>query len=154
MLEGQERVRVTQTAIPGCRCSIMRTTLRLFEGHVHKPLIRFLGKRVPTSSKLSLSGNIPISAKISERHIPHPHPAAPPDVASHFSEFRNKFSSSVQSSPSPQSFSEFWDAPSRFWAPSRAVDETEIEAVLVILIRVSSMRSRTEENLVERWRFT
>ncbi|KAJ7623359.1 hypothetical protein FB45DRAFT_925377 [Roridomyces roridus] len=84
----------------------MHSTMRL----ARQPLIQFLGKRSWPAS--------PAEA--------HAHPAAPPD-------FRKVFTK--PSSPTkPQSgsvFSEFWDAPPRFWRPrARELDESEIDAVL------------------------
>ncbi|KAF8590256.1 hypothetical protein K439DRAFT_174346 [Ramaria rubella] len=88
------------------------------------PLIRFLGKRSPSSKP----------------HTPQPHPAAPPDIVSHFQDFMRRLNSSTQSpfqhtatettSHTSHSFVEFWEAPARLWAPARKVDEKEIEAVL------------------------
>ena len=73
--------------------------------------------------------------------LPRPHPAAPPDIVSRFNEFSKHDSEPVTShsslkstghtSSASTSFNEFWEAPARFWAPSRAIDDAEIEAVLV-----------------------
>ncbi|KAF8516681.1 hypothetical protein JB92DRAFT_3114099 [Gautieria morchelliformis] len=96
----------------------MWSTHRLLDGHVHKPLIRFLGKRLPSANP----------------QLPHPHPLAPPDIASRFSSKGHASHPTPKSPGHPSagstSFKEFWEAPARFWAPSREVGPVEIEAVL------------------------
>ncbi|KAJ7594817.1 hypothetical protein C8J56DRAFT_1161356 [Mycena floridula] len=84
----------------------MRPTLRVFR---HSPLIKFIGKRSWPSAP----------------EAPHGHPAAPP-------EYRNPFKGVKSSSKSLKSgtFSEFWDAPPRFWQPkTRWLEDAEIEAI-------------------------
>lgn len=107
----------------------------LIRSRVHKPLIRFIGKRQWPSQS------------------PKPHPSAPAELKAAFSDFIKKFQSSSATSsssspssrpapaPSPvtssksgageadvQTYHEFWQAPQRLW--KRDIDEAEIEAVL------------------------
>jgi len=70
----------------------------------------------------------------------HPHPAAPSELKKSFSEFVKKFEASSSSSlldsevkggRSKEAFTEFWEAPARFWKPTiRELEEREIEAIL------------------------
>ncbi|KAI0029675.1 hypothetical protein K488DRAFT_88492 [Vararia minispora EC-137] len=98
----------------------MHPTRRAFE-HVHKPLIRFLGRRQWPSSPAPQ----------------HPHPAAPKEFADAFSEFLRKFNSSLSAPkkmPTSSSIEgrvyEFWEAPERLFRPrSRILEEWEIEAI-------------------------
>ncbi|KIJ32294.1 hypothetical protein M422DRAFT_234240 [Sphaerobolus stellatus SS14] len=105
----------------------MHPTFRSLAGHVHKPLIRFLGKRTPPSGT----------------HTPHAHPAAPPEIASHFDEFLKRMQSSAatvtaaassssktEGGVSKKTYAEFWEAPSRYWQPMREIEDKEIDAVL------------------------
>ncbi len=91
-----------------------------------------------------------ISARLIDRHPPHPepepphaHPAGPADYKKAFSEFVKKFQSSASAFTSssgkteakPGVFTEFWEAPSRIWSPRvRALSEAEIEAIAVSFI--------------------
>jgi small subunit ribosomal protein YMR-31 len=110
--------------------SKMWATHRLLDAHVHRPLIRFLGKRLPSSRRTcsSLSARPLIFLFHLEPQPPHSHPLAPPDIASRFS---SKGHTSPHPSRGPTQFKEFWEAPARFWGPSRKVEDVEIEAVLV-----------------------
>ncbi|KAH7888127.1 hypothetical protein F5I97DRAFT_1806085 [Phlebopus sp. FC_14] len=95
----------------------MHPSLRWSSARAHKPLIKFIGKRVwPSSAGPS-----------------HPHPAAPPEYRKSFSEMVPKSSpSSGPFSGEQPAFQDFWDAPSRFWRPKyRELEEVEIDAVLV-----------------------
>ncbi|CDO78059.1 hypothetical protein BN946_scf184826.g4 [Trametes cinnabarina] len=103
--------------------TIMRPSLRL--ANIHKPLIRFLGRRQ-------------WPAKPEE---PHPHPFASPEAKEHFQDFLKKFQSSSSASASSGStaassskggpkgpvYQEFWQAPPRYW--KRELQEWEIELV-------------------------
>lgn len=67
---------------------------------------------------------------------PHAHPAAPPELRKAFPDFLKKFEASASSGASPkksesgkQAYSEFWEAPSRFWV--KELDEAEIDAISV-----------------------
>ncbi|KAI0337561.1 hypothetical protein BDW22DRAFT_1433221 [Trametopsis cervina] len=102
----------------------MHPSLRLANAashRVHKPLINFLGKRQWPSTP----------------EPQHPHPQAPAELQKSFSDFLNKFklsTSQQQSNSSPSSskgstqvYSDFWQAPTRFW--KRELSEAEIEAI-------------------------
>ncbi|PPQ95498.1 hypothetical protein CVT26_008526 [Gymnopilus dilepis] len=100
----------------------MHPTLRCCAAaRVHTPLIRFLGKRTYPSSP----------------DARHPHPAAPAEFKQRFSEFLNKMNSSGSSeaaskSSGPTVYTEFWEAPPKFWNyKARHLEEAEIEAVMV-----------------------
>ncbi|KAF7416196.1 hypothetical protein PC9H_002460 [Pleurotus ostreatus] len=93
---------------------------------VHQPLIKFIGRRQWPSTP----------------EIPHFHPAAPVDLRDK-SAIISKAVSQLTSSPSPSSssskssgsgkqvYSEFWEAPERFWKPRvRYVPDFEIDAIL------------------------
>ncbi|KAF9003417.1 hypothetical protein BDQ17DRAFT_1425373 [Cyathus striatus] len=90
----------------------------------HQPLIRFIGKRVWSSTP----------------EAPHAHPAAPAELREHFGEFLKKIQSSSPSSsqttgPSSEGtkavYNDFWEAPSRFWRPRvRELEDTEMEAIM------------------------
>jgi small subunit ribosomal protein YMR-31 len=66
---------------------------------------------------------------------------APPEIAADFNNFLKRAQSSAATSASSSSsgskaaskqvYAEFWEAPSRYWAPYREMDQGEIEAVLV-----------------------
>ncbi|VDC01183.1 unnamed protein product [Peniophora sp. CBMAI 1063] len=96
----------------------MHPTLRSLE-HMHKPLIRFLGKHQWSSE------------------APHAHPAAPKDIADRFTQlFSSRASSGSGSGASAKKSSgssgalEFWEAPDRLFRPRiRRIDEWEIDAV-------------------------
>lgn len=87
---------------------------------VHAPLIHFLGKRPPPT----------------HAHEPAPHPAAPKDVASQFSDFLRKLSSAPQGQQQPakkQSSStaqEWWQAPRRLVQNAVPVTDAEMDAVI------------------------
>jgi hypothetical protein len=78
-----------------------------------------------------------------EPPLPHPHPAAPQDIVSRFNNIAQnghhldptlshpKTKLATKVSAGSTSYNEFWDAPSRFWAPSRTLGEVEVQAVLV-----------------------
>ncbi|OSD01706.1 hypothetical protein PYCCODRAFT_465550 [Trametes coccinea BRFM310] len=99
----------------------MLPSLRL--ANVHKPLIRFLGRRQWPAHP----------------EEPHPHPFAPPEAKQHFQDFLKKFqSSSPASASSPASsssksgakgqvYQDFWQAPPRYW--KRELQDWEIELV-------------------------
>jgi small subunit ribosomal protein YMR-31 len=71
--------------------------------------------------------------------LPHEHPAAPSELKKSFSDFRRKFEASSDSTSlyplntqNKDIFSEFWEAPDRFWRPKvRELDTAEIDAILV-----------------------
>ncbi|KAH9921563.1 uncharacterized protein BXZ73DRAFT_104446 [Epithele typhae] len=97
----------------------MHPSLRL--ANVHKPMIRFLGKRQWPSHP----------------EPQHAHPFAPPELQQKFSEFVKKFQGGSTSSASSsaakskssggQVFEEFWQAPARFW--KRELQEWEVDLV-------------------------
>jgi len=67
---------------------------------------------------------------------PHPHPAAPTEFKQRFSQFqeaRNKSSETVKAEDhSNNVYSEFWEAPARFWKPRvRYIEEEEMNAIMV-----------------------
>ncbi|KAF8907164.1 hypothetical protein CPB85DRAFT_1311925 [Mucidula mucida] len=92
----------------------------------YTPLIKFIGKRTWPSGMYSAFAALTCSA-ISGPTPPHAHPAGVPLPAG--------FSKSVpehgpsKSSAGPAIFSEFWDAPKRFWMRELSADEmTAIES--------------------------
>ncbi|KII96074.1 hypothetical protein PLICRDRAFT_151203 [Plicaturopsis crispa FD-325 SS-3] len=96
----------------------MFPSLRACAEHARKPLINFIGKRKWPSTP----------------EPPHAHPAAPPELRKAFPDFLRKFEASASSGASPkksesgkQAYSEFWEAPSRFWV--KELDEAEIDAI-------------------------
>lgn len=119
----------------------MRTTVRILQGHVHRPLIRFLGKRhFPSSLFLFDISSFSLILPFVAPDSPHPHPAAPADIVTRFKEFQKRSNSSTPSSLSlatrqeasgSRSYQEFWEAPARFWKSSRIVEDVEMDAVLV-----------------------
>ncbi|KAI0693489.1 hypothetical protein BC835DRAFT_1072493 [Cytidiella melzeri] len=83
----------------------MHPSLRLANAtphRVHKPLIHFIGKRQWPSAP----------------QPQHPHPQAPADLQKSFSEFLTG---------GAQVFTDFWQAPQRFW--KRELSEAEIEVI-------------------------
>ncbi|KAF4588129.1 hypothetical protein AB1N83_005029 [Pleurotus pulmonarius] len=88
----------------------------------HQPLIKFIGRRHWPSTP----------------EIPHFHPAAPADlrdksaiISKAVSQSASPSSSSKPSSSDKQVYSEFWEAPERFWKPRvRYVPDFEIDAIL------------------------
>ncbi|KIM45802.1 hypothetical protein M413DRAFT_293664 [Hebeloma cylindrosporum] len=100
----------------------MYPSLRRCSAGVRTPLIKFLGKR-----------SFPSTAD-----TPHPHPAAPLELQQRFSEFLAKVNSSGSSQPASKSkqssegvYSEFWEAPPRFWNPRiRHLEEAEMNAIM------------------------
>ncbi|KAJ3539306.1 hypothetical protein NMY22_g4798 [Coprinellus aureogranulatus] len=98
----------------------MRTTSIRLATHFRQPSIRFLGKR-----------HLP-----SEPDVPHPHPQAPPDYQRVFTNHSSSpKSTATQSSEGSeagvQTYTYFWEAPSRLWAyRARVPDEAEMEAIM------------------------
>ncbi|KAF8901700.1 hypothetical protein CPB84DRAFT_1679469 [Gymnopilus junonius] len=99
----------------------MHPSLRCCSARVHTPLIKFLGKRSYPSTP----------------DAPHPHPAAPAELKQRFSEFLAKMNASSSSesaakaSSGPAVYSEFWEAPPKFWNyKTRHIEEAEIEAIM------------------------
>jgi len=94
----------------------MHPSLRVLSLQAHRPLIKFLGKRIYPSTPSA----------------PHAHPAAPAEVKSRFSDFLKKLEASGESSSSSlQSktvLSEFWEAPERLW--KQDLEEAEMDAVM------------------------
>ncbi|KZV64587.1 hypothetical protein PENSPDRAFT_656421 [Peniophora sp. CONT] len=96
----------------------MHPTLRSLE-HVHKPLIRFLGKHQWSSE------------------APHAHPSAPKEIADKFKQlFSSRASSGSSGSGSAKNAQssggalEFWEVPDRLFRPRiRRIDDWEIDAV-------------------------
>ena len=91
----------------------------------------------------------------------HPHPAAPAELKDCFSQFLAKLNSSEtgsDTSSDPRSssldtsvYSEFWEAPSRFWKPRvRQLEEDEMDAVMVS-VNTQGYYQELTENLLE-WR--
>ncbi|KDQ65122.1 hypothetical protein JAAARDRAFT_28781 [Jaapia argillacea MUCL 33604] len=111
----------------------MHPSIRLSaSARVHKPLINFIGKRKWPSTP--------------ER--PHAHPAAPAEFKASFTtNFLKKFEASASPASKPaaaassgkssgvnvssvETYTEFWDAPSRYWNPKiRELEEREIDAI-------------------------
>ncbi|KAI0084187.1 hypothetical protein BDY19DRAFT_898838 [Irpex rosettiformis] len=104
----------------------MHPSLRLANAATHgvrKPLINFLGKRQWPSTP----------------EPQHPHPQAPADLQKSFGDFLNKFKasgsgSSSGSSPSTSKsgsgvYTDFWEAPRRYW--KHDLSEAEAEAITV-----------------------
>ncbi|KAF9485365.1 hypothetical protein BDN70DRAFT_927613 [Pholiota conissans] len=100
----------------------MHPSLRRCSARVHAPLIKFLGKRTyPTTPEAR-----------------HPHPAAPAEFKERFSQFLAKMNSSGSESSSQKAsdsgaavFSNFWEAPPRFWKPRvRELEDAEMDAVM------------------------
>ncbi|CCM03575.1 uncharacterized protein FIBRA_05711 [Fibroporia radiculosa] len=102
----------------------MHPSLRLCSaGSVRQPLIHFLGKRQWPATP----------------EAPHAHAFAPPELKQSFAEFVKKYKASGSSASSTstasssksregaQVFSEFWQAPERFW--KHDLEEWEIELV-------------------------
>ena len=94
----------------------MHPTLRCTaSSHVHKPLIRFLGKRHHPSSECLVSRLLTVCVlfpvpsvpcvnpccSIAAPDVPHPHPAAPLEFKQRFSEFVAKREASAHSPPPP-----------------------------------------------------
>jgi len=92
--------------------------------HIHKVLINFPKRTPPTGA-----------------HTPHAHPSAPPEIKSSFQDFLKKIETSSELQTNPRSssteqtaslahaqYTEFWDAPPRFWH-SVPIEEAEIDAV-------------------------
>ena len=134
----------------------MHPTARL--AAVHRPLIRFLGKRSwPTSTRIP--GRI-IARQPNGLIAPteqRAHPAAPEELKRSFADFLRKFQSPVRmngngSSSSMHVYQEYWEAPSRYWdSRVKTISEEEIGAVLVsvslpfTLLPCSQILSRAEE---------
>ncbi|CAL1713620.1 unnamed protein product [Somion occarium] len=100
----------------------MHPTFRL---GVHKPLIRFIGKRQWPSKP----------------EPQHPHPFAPAELKKAFSDFVSKFQSSgaqaglsstqpatsqPKSGPNVHVYQEFWQAPERLWKSDLSEEEVEL----------------------------
>jgi len=87
---------------------------------VHRPLIRFLGKRSWPSTP----------------DAQHAHPAAPEELKKSFEEFLKKFQSSARtdgdrSGSGAHVYQEYWEAPSKYWNNRvKTISEEEIDAVL------------------------
>ncbi|KAF8974572.1 hypothetical protein BDZ97DRAFT_1911744 [Flammula alnicola] len=106
----------------------MHPSLRSCSARARTPLIKFLGKRTYPSTP----------------DAPHPHPAAPAEFKARFAQFLAKMNSSVSSEsaaklssdsssqqPSTGVYSEFWEAPPRFWKPRvRQLEEDEMDAIM------------------------
>ncbi|TEB29581.1 hypothetical protein FA13DRAFT_1734793, partial [Coprinellus micaceus] len=97
----------------------MRSTVARFATQFRTPSIRFLGKR-----------HLP-----SEPDVPHPHPQAPPDYqrvfTNHASSSNPTAAESQASESTVQTYTNFWEAPSRHWAyRARVPDEAEMEAIM------------------------
>jgi len=96
----------------------MHPTARLTA--VHRPLIRFLGKRSWPSTP----------------NTQHAHPAAPEELKRSFADFLKKFQSPVRmdgsgSGSSMHIYREYWEAPSKYWNNRvKTISEEEIDAVL------------------------
>lgn len=93
----------------------MHSTIRVLSSRAHHPLIKFLGKRTYPSAPST----------------PHAHPAAPVELKQRFADFVKKFESSEaisEKSTDKAVFSEFWEAPERFWR--RDIEDAEITAIL------------------------
>jgi len=95
----------------------MFSTISVLSSRGYQPLIKFLGKRVFPSAPST----------------PHAHPAAPVELQQRFSELK-KFEASETRSDKGRgaaSFSEFWEAPERFWRPkAREITDAEVDAIL------------------------
>lgn len=99
-----------------------------------------------------------------EPQPPHPHPAAPQDIVSRFNDIlkirhhseaalsHSKMKLKNEVSAGSTTYNEFWDAPSRFWAPSRTIEDVEIQAVLVSVPCIVAAWW-IELELAERWGF-
>ncbi|KAE8271536.1 hypothetical protein A4X09_0g794 [Tilletia walkeri] len=110
---------------------LLRPTLRLLAQQAYKPSIRF-----------------PDRSQSSKQHTePHPHPAAPPEIAKDFSHFQEVFASGPHFHPEKlQSASEgkeepaaapapvaedLHELPARFWKTrSLVIEEDEMEAIM------------------------
>ncbi|KDR83343.1 hypothetical protein GALMADRAFT_54485 [Galerina marginata CBS 339.88] len=93
----------------------MHPSLRCCSARAHTPLIKFLGKRsYPNTPEAR-----------------HPHPAAPSELKQHFSEFLAKMKSSESETDATAVYSQFWEAPPRFWKPKvRQLEEDEMNAIM------------------------
>ena len=104
----------------------MHPSLRVCSSRAHQPLIKFLGKHAFPSSRSQWTLHLrSIDSSQTGHTQPHAHPAAPVEV---------KEGGSVRQTPSPNSgsnpvFSNFWEAPERFWR--KEIEDAEIEAILV-----------------------
>ena len=114
---------------------------------IHKPLIRFIGKRQWPSRSCNLydSKYSVTYGRLTDPEPQHPHPFAPAELKQSFSDFISKFQGSSSQSahtassspplsasklgPNVQVFQEFWQAPERLW--KHDLDETEIELAMV-----------------------
>ncbi|KJA24484.1 hypothetical protein HYPSUDRAFT_38502 [Hypholoma sublateritium FD-334 SS-4] len=102
----------------------MHPSLRCCSARAHTPLIKFLGKRVYPSSSAAR----------------HPHPAAPAEFKEHFPQFLARMNSAESSTHTGSTsslesgtaiYTEFWQAPPRFWKPRvRELEEDEMEAIM------------------------
>ncbi|KAK0242239.1 hypothetical protein EDD85DRAFT_946382 [Armillaria nabsnona] len=91
----------------------MHPSVRLFST-AHTPLIRFLGKRVWPSKP----------------EAPHAHPYGPPELPASFRKPSQPVAaqaSSANTLTSGAAFTNFWEAPERFW--KHDVNDVEIAAV-------------------------
>ena len=114
----------------------MHPTTRL--AAVHRPLIRFLGKRSWPSSTCGpgLSAAHWTDGSIAP-DVQHAHPAAPEELKRSFGEFLKKFQSPARtngggSNSGAHVYQQYWEAPSRYWNNRvKKISEEEIDAVLV-----------------------
>ncbi|KAL9940840.1 hypothetical protein V8E36_000328 [Tilletia maclaganii] len=121
---------------------LLRPTLRLLAQQAYKPSIRFPDRRAASKSSSS-------SSDAAAAHEPHPHPAAPPEIAKDFTHFQEVFSSGPHFHPekllqqqaaseetggkaaAPAVAEDPHDLPPRYWrTPSLAYEEDELEAVM------------------------
>ncbi|KAF6762525.1 hypothetical protein DFP72DRAFT_1164455 [Ephemerocybe angulata] len=97
----------------------MRASIRV-ASQFRQPLIKFIGKR-----------QFP-----SQPDVPHPHPQAPPDFQRVFGAQSSSTSATAKSeSPKEESlvssYSQFWEAPPRYWNYRAHVPEdAEIESIM------------------------
>ena len=104
----------------------MHPSLRVCSSRAHQPLIKFLGKRIfPSCQSRRTLHSRSIDSSQTDPTQPHAHPAAPVELKEGFSAIQTP----PPNSGSHPVFSNFWEAPERFWR--KELEDTEIEAILV-----------------------
>lgn len=138
-LEGESYVQPTTIITLLFRQNMLRRTLVRSAKEARQPLIKFPDRK---------------ASHHDQQHTPHPHPAAPQDVANDFEHFQKVFASgphfqpekiqkvehplhssqnSESKSPASNGAAEdLHDLPKRFWqTPALAIEEKEMDAIMV-----------------------